>query len=522
MPKVFRKRGGTAETSREPFRPRTSRALALACVVLLHVFAARAALGAIAADPASSATGYATRTLSWAHTVGSGPDRVLVVGVSNSSNTQVRRIRYGGVALTEIVSRAGGGGNTRASLWILVAPLSGTADVVVTLSGPEDIAAGAVSFTGVEQGTPVGGSASARGTGTLASVTIASAPEEVVVDAVAARGNALSIVPGGGQAPLWTIGTGTGGNNVIGGGSTQPGAASVTMSWTLAASQSWAIGAARLRPARVVPDAAIKLASEGAGSYLSDGVYENPVATQVKAAGVMSGTAALYNVLIQNDGNVAGDVRVTGTPGGGGFTVRYLDETPMDRTADVTGPSGFLIADLPVGASRAWTIEVTPAGNPAPVAGGMAFNAFLTAASVAYPAFSDQVEAVTSSISANLTMVKSADKVTAVPGDNVTYSITVANGTDLSSASTIVVTEDVPPATGFQVGSETYSEGFSTLTPSLSYNSDSGLPWTYTPVSGGCGAPPGYDYCVTGIRWSMGGSMPTGTSFTVGFTVRVR
>ncbi len=507
--------------SRGGARRRTSRLAVPVLLALLAILAARPAVGAILVDSVSSAQGNATTNLTWSHTVGAGPDRALVVGVSNSSNSQVRRVTYGGTPLTLIVSRVGGGGNTRVSLWILVAPPSGPADVAVTLNGAEDIAAGAVSFTGVEQGTPVGGSASRRGTSTLASVTIASAPEELVVDAVAARGNALTITPGAGQSQFWNFGTGGGGNDVIGGASTEPGAASVTMSWTLAASRSWAIGAARLRPARVVPDAAIKLGSEGAGGYLSDGVYENPAATQVKSAAVMTGTTAVYNVLIQNDGNVTADIRVTGTPGAAGFTVRYLDETATDRTADVTG-AGYVVAGLPAGGSRAWTVEVTPTSTPAPVPGGTALNVFVTATSAAYPTFSDQVEAVTSSISPNLTVLKSADKATAVPGEDVTYSIAVSNGSGLTSASAVVVTEPVPANTGFKVGTATFAPGTSTLTAAISYSDDGGSTWTYSPASGGCLAPAGYDYCVRSIRWTMSGSMPTGTSFGIGLTVCVR
>ena len=236
----------------------------------------------------------------------------------------------------------------------------------MTLADPEDLAGGAVSFTGVEQGTPVGGTASARATGTTASVMIASAPGEVVIDTVAARGNALAVTAGGGQAPQWNLGTGAAGNDIIDGGSTEPGAASVTMSWTLTVSRSWAVCAASLRAARVVPDALIKLASEGAGSSLSADVYETPAVTQVRSTAVVRGATAVYNLLFGNDGNVTGDIRVTGTTGGAGITVRHLDETSTDRTADVTG-AGYVIAGLPVGGSRVWTLEVTPSSAPVPV-----------------------------------------------------------------------------------------------------------------------------------------------------------
>ncbi len=519
MSRDCRKKGATANARRARARRQGAPLFAAVILALLAIFAGVPAPGAILVDSVSSAQGNTTTTLTWSHTVGIGPDRILVVGVSNHAGTQVTGVTYGGTPLAPIVSRTGGGNNTRASLFLLVAPPSGAANVVVTLAGPEDVVGGAVSFTGVEQTTPVGDSGTARGTGTLAAVTVAGAPGEVVVDAVAARGNGMLVTAGGGQSPLWNRSTGTGGTNIIGGGSTEPGAASVTMSWTLSVSRSWAIGAASLRPARVVPDLVIKLASEGAGAYLSDGVYENPAATQVKATGVMTGTTAVYNVLIGNDGNVPGDIRVTGTPGGGGFAVRYLDETGTDRTAAVTG-GGYVIAGVAVGGSRAWTIEVTPSGAPVPVPGGTVFYAFLTATSLDYPVFSDQVEATTISSSPNLTMLKSADKAFARPGEDVAYAIAVSNGTGLTGASTIVVTEPIPANTGFRIGSATFAPGTSTLAVVLSYSD--GAAWTYTPVSGGCAAPVGYDDCVRQVRWTMSGTMPAGTTFGVGFTVRIR
>ncbi len=519
MPKHRLQPGATTDASGARARRRTALVRALGILALLSVCAAGPAFGAIAVDASSSASGNATAGLTWSHAVGTGPDRLLVVGVSNSGNTRVTDVTYGGTRLTRVVQRVGGGGNVRASIWILVAPPSGTADVGVALNGPEDVAAAAVSFTGVEQGNPVGSFLAAAGTSLNASVTLAGAPGEVVVDTVAAEGDALSIAPGAGQAELWNLGTGTGGNDILGGGSTEPGAGSVTMSWGLAARRAWAICAARLRPARVVPDVMIKLASEGAGGWYYDNVYESAAATQVKTAGAPGGTAVVYDVTIQNDGNVPGSIRVTGTAGGGGFTVRYFDATGTERTSEVTG-AGYVIAGLPVGGSVAWTAVVTPSGAPAPAPGGTSFNVFLTAASVAYPTSSDQVLAVTSSTSAHLTVLKSADKIGARPLEDVTYTIAVSNGSGLTSASTIVVNEQIPANTGFKVGTATFAPGTSTLTAVVSCSDGSG--WGYSPVSGGCLAPAGYDYCVTQVRWTMSGSMPTGTSFGVGLTVQVR
>jgi len=491
-------------------------------LALFTVLAAWPAFGAIQVDSVSSAQGSSATGLTWSHTVGTGADRVLVVGVTTRQGSRaVTDITYAGLPLVLVGTQTDGLNVVRMSLFILAAPPSGTADIVFNLSGRANVAAGAVSFTGVDQASPVAGFVSAGGSSPLGSVVVAGALGEVVVDTAAVQGNALPIVPGGGQTQLWNLGTGIVGNDIIAGGSTSPGAASVTMSWSLGSARPWALGAARLRPVHVIPDALIKLGSEAASAYLSDNVYENPAATQVKSAAVMSGATAVYGVRFENDGNVTGNIRVAGTAGGAGFTVQYLDETSTDRTAAVTG-AGYVIAALPPGGSRDWTLRVTPSGAPTPVSGGTSYPVFVTAVSVADPTLSDQVEAVTSSISANLTMVKGADKANARPGEDVTYSIVVSNGTGLTSASTIVVTEPVPANTGFKMGSATFASGTSTLAAAISFSNDNAATWAYSPASGGCGAPPGYDYCATHVRWTMVGSMPTGTSFTIGVAVQIR
>jgi hypothetical protein len=60
---------------------------------------------------------------------------------------------------------------------------------------------------------------------------------------------------------------------------------------------------------------------------------------------------------------------------------------------------------------------------------------------------------------------------------------------------------------------------------SFQYSNDGGATWAYTPVSGGGGAPVGYDRTVTNVRWSFAGSLsqtaPNNTG-SVTLTVRIR
>ena len=54
------------------------------------------------------------------------------------------------------------------------------------------------------------------------------------------------------------------------------------------------------------------------------------------------------------------------------------------------------------------------------------------------------------------------------------------------------------------------------------YSDDGGATWTYTPVSGGGGAPAGFDASVTHVRFVMTGTLNAGGASTVGVSFGVR
>ena len=59
----------------------------------------------------------------------------------------------------------------------------------------------------------------------------------------------------------------------------------------------------------------------------------------------------------------------------------------------------------------------------------------------------------------------------------------------------------------FKIGSMVSTPGSSGLVAAFSYSDDGGVTWTYTPVSGGGGAPAGYDRNVTNVRWVFTGDL---------------
>ncbi|MBW2443382.1 MAG: DUF4347 domain-containing protein, partial [Deltaproteobacteria bacterium] len=190
-----------------------------------------------------------------------GGGRLLLVSVASQPNQDdgivetVTGITYGGQPLQKKGEEAQNVDNARIEIWWLVNPPLGPNDVIITFNDAfddpvngEGAIAGAVSFTGVHQTTPLGDFASAEccSSGSAdPSVTVSSAAGELVFDTVARKFNPVTVGPD--QAEQWNDCTDAGCSNVGGGASTEPGAASVTMSWT-PANNRWAIGAVPIKP----------------------------------------------------------------------------------------------------------------------------------------------------------------------------------------------------------------------------------------------------------------------------------
>ncbi len=106
----------------------------------------------------------------------------------------------------------------------------------------------------------------------------------------------------------------------------------------------------------------------------------------------------------------------------------------------------------------------------------------LTATSSGDGTKTDQVRGTTSSTSANLTLAKSADRATVAPGQDIVYTVNASNGSGLTDASTVVLTDPIPTYTGFKVGSASFSAGTSTLSGTAVYSEQFGLHLDVLPV----------------------------------------
>lgn len=127
----------------------------------------------------------------------------------------------------------------------------------------------------------------------------------------------------------------------------------------------------------------------------------------------------------------------------------------------------------------------------------------------------------------NVSLTKSVTPTTAsqwIPGADLVYTIAFANS-GTGGAVSFVISDPIPANTDLKIGAATSSLGTTGLSVSITYSNNDGSSYSYTPISGGGGAPSGYDRGVTNIRWSFSGTLsPTSpnNSGNVGFTSRIR
>jgi uncharacterized repeat protein (TIGR01451 family) len=164
-----------------------------------------------------------------------------------------------------------------------------------------------------------------------------------VLDTVSTNGDANTLTANAGQTERWDLFSGTGDlNNVRGGGSTEPGAASVTMSWTLGASKVWAIGAVAIKPAVSPPNV-------------------NLVKSASPSGNVRPGTDVAYTVAFTNGGGMVASSLLMTDPIPGNTDFKVSSET---HSLGTTGLGVTVTYSKDGGAS--WTYSPVSGGGSAP------------------------------------------------------------------------------------------------------------------------------------------------------------
>jgi hypothetical protein len=185
--------------------------------------------------------------LVFTHTTSSGSNKILIVSAMLRNNVAglITTATYNGHQLS-LIREISQSSAERLKVWYMLEPPVGTYNVVIKYTGSHTGLDGAAStYAGVSQNRPYSSStATGASNSVTATVTVPSAPGELVVDALGYH-NGGSIAPQTGQIlrykqsyPNQSVGV-----------SDNKGASSVTMSWTLQNPDTWAMIAVSLRPA---------------------------------------------------------------------------------------------------------------------------------------------------------------------------------------------------------------------------------------------------------------------------------
>ena len=151
----------------------------------------------------TTGTAASASSITFSHTAGPGANRLMMVGVSwwalgprRPFHRLLSEDRLTSAGTTPTARP------TRAIYYLLAPAASTTANVVVTFSGLVNAVAGAVTFAGVNQTTPLGTFVGATGTNSAPSVSPTTVADDLVLDTVAA-GATLTV--GVGQTSRWNV-----------------------------------------------------------------------------------------------------------------------------------------------------------------------------------------------------------------------------------------------------------------------------------------------------------------------------
>ena len=222
-------------------------------------------------DATSNSSTTTATSLTFSHTTGTGGNTIIVVVVAwRDAARTVSSVTYNALALTALTQRD----NTvddHVQIFYRVAPTTGANNVVVTMdSSTNDIIAGATTFNGVNQSSPVGTETSAAANGTDATVAVTTTAGDVVVGGVATDGTGSALTPGSGTTERWET---TGGGVRAVGGDEEATGTSTTFNWTIAAAGDYVIAAVPIQPVNAPATAAAPIVITKAITTPPSGLY---------------------------------------------------------------------------------------------------------------------------------------------------------------------------------------------------------------------------------------------------------
>ena len=337
-------------------QPRSSmlrRACARVAAFLTLTVLATSSFAAIAFDSAATKVATNAASASWTHTVGTGTNTVLIVGLAtedtSTTSLAVSAITYNGVAMTAVASSTATAGSStldRTQLFYLLNPAAGAHTVAITFGGAVNgVSAGSVSLSGVAQSAPTAAAinTATSGTASSASVAVATAGSWIVDVANSGASNA-TLTAGSSQTKRWGVSQ----SNSGGAGSTAAPASTgtISVSWTASSSSQLALSVAVFAPSGGTTVTAPAITTQPVSQTVTTG---SSVTFSVVASGtaplsyqwklgvtnISGATSASYTIASAQSAN-AGSYTVTVTNSAGSAT---SNAATLTVSATATAPS---------------------------------------------------------------------------------------------------------------------------------------------------------------------------------------
>ncbi|MGE9266518.1 MAG: hypothetical protein ACQKBY_00355 [Verrucomicrobiales bacterium] len=179
---------------------------ALLCLAPLSLQAATVSLDND--DFASQNSGTNPGTLS-SFTVGNNTNRLLVVTIAGEYTRSVDSVSFGTQSLTEAITSADpGGGPSKSSIWYLLAPDVGTANITVNLGSTGSLngyVIGATSFYNVAQSGPLDVASDAGGSSGPSSLSYTIPTDAVIIEGMETNDGGTARTAQSGQTDYFTV-----------------------------------------------------------------------------------------------------------------------------------------------------------------------------------------------------------------------------------------------------------------------------------------------------------------------------
>ena len=209
-----------------------------------------------------------------------------------------------------------------------------------------------------------------------------------------------------------------------------------------------------------------------------------------------NGTNYTVAFTVSNTGNgyTSYDLLASKRPGGVLTTISIVGTGVTQGGNPDSARMANVLAGSPIIATVTYSV-----GN---VAAGLIDTLVFKARAVGSAATVDTGKLAVTVVRPSLSAVKAVNPSgTLSPGTNLTYTITLTNsGTE--NAVNIIHVDSLPSQVGFKVSSVSTTLPLG-VSGTVAYSSNGGSTWLYVPVSTGCSAPAGFDYCVRDIRLSL-------------------